>query len=88
MVKFFAGARVQKADQQQPRSFVNRRSSVLEFAADQGYSARVVRLGVPDRWIEHGTQDELYTECGFNVEDIAAAARKLMSVGQRRATAG
>ena len=53
-------------------------SAVLEFAADQGYTARVVRLGVPDRWIEHGTQSELYTECGYNVDDIAAAARKLV----------
>ena len=53
-------------------------SAVLEFAADQGYTSRVVRLGVPDRWIEHGTQSELYSECGYNVDDIAAAARNLV----------
>ena len=31
----------------------------------------------PTRCIEHGTQAELYTECGYNVDDIAATARKL-----------
>ncbi|MBL6618964.1 MAG: 1-deoxy-D-xylulose-5-phosphate synthase [Flavobacteriales bacterium] len=64
-------------------------SAVLEFAADQGYAAQVKRLGVPDRFIEHGTQDELYSECGFNVEDIADAARHMLGaqVG-RQAQAG
>jgi 1-deoxy-D-xylulose-5-phosphate synthase len=60
-------------------------SAVLEFAADQGYMARIVRLGVPDRWIEHGTQPELYSECGYNVDDIAASARKLVGVAHNGA---
>jgi 1-deoxy-D-xylulose-5-phosphate synthase len=29
-------------------------------------SAQVKRLGIPDRWIEHGSQPELYAECGFD----------------------
>lgn len=52
-------------------------SAVLEFMADHGYAARVIRLGIPDKIIEHGTQEELYSECGYNVEDIAAACEKL-----------
>jgi len=63
-------------------------SAVLEFAADQGYSAQVVRLGVPDRFVEHGTQSELYTECGYNVEDIAATARGMVDVARKEAQAG
>jgi 1-deoxy-D-xylulose-5-phosphate synthase len=64
-------------------------SAVLEFAADQGYTAQIKRLGVPDRFIEHGTQDQLYTECGFNVEDIAATARRMMGLeAGRQAQAG
>ena len=38
-------------------------SAVLEFMADNGYQAQVKRLGIPDAFIEHGTQDELYAEC-------------------------
>jgi 1-deoxy-D-xylulose-5-phosphate synthase len=48
-------------------------SAVLEFMADNGYSANVVRLGIPDHFIEHGEQAELYEECGFSPKGIAAA---------------
>jgi 1-deoxy-D-xylulose-5-phosphate synthase len=55
-------------------------SAVLEFMSDHGYSANVIRLGIEDRFIEHGTQEELYTECGINVDDIVKAARKLFGI--------
>ncbi|MGZ3920668.1 MAG: 1-deoxy-D-xylulose-5-phosphate synthase [Bacteroidia bacterium] len=45
-------------------------SAVLEFMADNNYTAQVVRLGIPDKWIEHGEQPELYRECGFSAEQI------------------
>ncbi|MDG2311301.1 MAG: transketolase C-terminal domain-containing protein, partial [Flavobacteriales bacterium] len=47
-------------------------SAVIEWMAEQGYGARVTRLGMPDRWVEHGTQAELYAECGYDAEAIAA----------------
>ncbi|MBO0357033.1 1-deoxy-D-xylulose-5-phosphate synthase [Hymenobacter sp. BT186] len=52
-------------------------AAVLEFMADHGYSLPVKRLGIPDRIVEHGTQDELYKECGFDADGIAAALREL-----------
>jgi 1-deoxy-D-xylulose-5-phosphate synthase len=52
-------------------------SAVLEFMADHGYQATVKRLGIPDTFIEHGTQDELYTECGFDITSIEAAVTAL-----------
>lgn len=52
-------------------------SAVLEFMSDHGYTAKVVRLGVPNEFVEHGTQDELVAQCGFDVEGIAAAVRAL-----------
>ncbi|MCC2548910.1 1-deoxy-D-xylulose-5-phosphate synthase [Hymenobacter sp. BT175] len=52
-------------------------AAVLEFMADHGYSVPVKRLGIPDRVVEHGTQDELYKECGFDADGIAAAVREL-----------
>ena len=46
-------------------------SAVLEFMADNDYQAQLVRLGMPDKWIEHGEQMELYEECGFSPKQIA-----------------
>jgi 1-deoxy-D-xylulose-5-phosphate synthase len=48
-------------------------SAVLEFMADHNYSAQVKRLGIPDTYIEHGTQDELYAECGYDEKAIREA---------------
>jgi 1-deoxy-D-xylulose-5-phosphate synthase len=52
-------------------------SAVLEFMAHHGYHANVKMLGVPDRFIEHGSQDELYKECGFDMEAQVQEAVKL-----------
>ncbi|WP_430811715.1 MULTISPECIES: 1-deoxy-D-xylulose-5-phosphate synthase [unclassified Carboxylicivirga] len=53
-------------------------SAVLEFMADQGYAARIKRLGIPDKYIEHGTQTELYGVCGFDKEGIERAIGEIM----------
>jgi 1-deoxy-D-xylulose-5-phosphate synthase len=45
-------------------------SAVLEFMADNNYSAEIKRLGIPDAVIEHGEQNELHKECGFDVDSI------------------
>ena len=57
-------------------------SAVLEFMADHGYMAQVKRLGIPDVVIEHGEQDELYHECGFDAPGIADAVRELLFTGR------
>ena len=54
-------------------------SAVLEFMADNNYNSAVIRLGIPDRVIEHGTQQELYKECGYSTEDIINTARNMTS---------
>lgn len=56
-------------------------SAVVEFMADQGYSARMKRLGIPDSIVEHGEQIELHRECGFDPEGIARAVRELAYAG-------
>ena len=53
-------------------------SAVMEFMVDHGYTAKVKRLGIPDRIIEHGKPEELYRECGFDAAGIAATAREMM----------
>ena len=45
-------------------------SAVLEFMADNGYTPRVERIGVPDRFIEQGSIPELYKLCGMDAENI------------------
>jgi 1-deoxy-D-xylulose-5-phosphate synthase len=48
-------------------------SAVTEFMADHHYSARIVRLGVPDKYIEHGEPMELFEECGYSPAKISEA---------------
>lgn len=57
-------------------------SAVLEWAADAGAlgGTRVVRLGLPDRFVEHGTQRQLHDEVGIGPDGIERAA--LVLVGQ------
>jgi len=50
-------------------------SAIIEFMADNNYSATVKRLGIPDLFIEQGTQIELKKECGFDDDGIYKAAK-------------
>ena len=53
-------------------------SAVLEFMVDHGYQANVKRLGIPDRYVEHGEQEQLHQECGFDVEGILTTCHQLL----------
>jgi 1-deoxy-D-xylulose-5-phosphate synthase len=53
-------------------------SAIIEFMSDNGYKADVRRLGIPDYFVEHGTQEELITECGFDAEGIEIAIREML----------
>ena len=45
-------------------------SAVLEFASSAQLRKRIVRLGVGDFFVEHGTQKELQRFCGFDAASI------------------
>ena len=45
-------------------------SAVLEWMADNGYTPRIVRLGLSDKFVEHGTVEQLYETCGINKDAI------------------
>lgn len=47
-------------------------SAVLEFMADNGYHPEVIRLGIPDMFVEHGKVSELYKIVGLDAESIAS----------------
>jgi 1-deoxy-D-xylulose-5-phosphate synthase len=53
-------------------------SAVIEYMNDNSYKAKIIRLGIPDRFVDHGTQEELYKECGYDAEGITMAARNLV----------
>lgn len=55
-------------------------SAILEFMAEHGYHARLKRLGVPDQFIDHGTQQELWRECEFDAQAIAETVREMVGV--------
>ncbi|MDA0193688.1 MAG: 1-deoxy-D-xylulose-5-phosphate synthase [Bacteroidetes bacterium] len=54
-------------------------SAILEFASDYNYKANIKRLGIPDSIIEHGTQEQLHKECGFDTEGIVAAVKSILA---------
>lgn len=45
-------------------------SAVLEWMDDHGYSPEVIRLGLPDHFIEHGTVEELRQIVGLDTYSI------------------
>lgn len=53
-------------------------SAVIEFMCDNNYKAEVKRLGIPDYFVEQGTQQELIRECGFDTESIVQAVREMV----------
>ena len=53
-------------------------SAVAEFMIDNNYNSSIVRLGIPDRFIEHGEQKELWDECHFDDAAIKNAVRQLV----------
>jgi 1-deoxy-D-xylulose-5-phosphate synthase len=63
--------------------------ALVEFLADDGITGvEVKRLGVPDRFIPHGTQDELKKICGFDKDAIAQAALQMMRRGKKKSREG
>lgn len=55
-------------------------SAVLEFMNQHNYSADIKILGIPDKVVEHGTLKELYSECEYDAQAIANAAKALTNV--------
>ncbi len=54
-------------------------SGVLEYFADKNIKADVLRMGLPDRFIDHGTQAELHHLLGIDAEGIANNTRNFCS---------
>jgi 1-deoxy-D-xylulose-5-phosphate synthase len=59
-------------------------SAVLEAANDSGLRTdHIKRLGLPDRFIEHGERAELLADLGLDVEGLLAAAHAMSNIESR-----
>jgi 1-deoxy-D-xylulose-5-phosphate synthase len=57
-------------------------SAVAELLGDTGVAVPVHRLGIPDRFVEHGAQALLLSELGLDAEGVARSARELLAAGR------
>ena len=53
-------------------------SAIIEFMAENKYNNSIQRLGIPDKIIEHGSQDELYHECKYDSDAIYKFCKKMI----------
>ena len=45
-------------------------SSILQWKSNKEYTVKIVNWGLPDQFIEHGSQEELYASVGLDVEQL------------------
>ncbi len=62
-------------------------SAVLEFMADNNYQAQIKRLGIPDKFVDHGTQEELYAECFYDTNAVIETVKSMMESAENKALA-
>ncbi len=53
-------------------------SAVLEFMAKYGYQTKIKLLGIPDEFIEHGSQPELWALCEYDESAIIQAVKNMI----------
>ena len=46
-------------------------TAVLEYMSDNGFTPKIIRLGLPDNFVEHGKVEELYKIVGLDKDGIA-----------------
>jgi 1-deoxy-D-xylulose-5-phosphate synthase len=55
-------------------------SAVIEWASENGFKNQVHRLGIPDRYVEHGEPAQLYREIGIDAEGIVSKVKEIIGV--------
>lgn len=54
-------------------------SAVLEWMADRGHDLPVTMIGIPDRFVKHGSVAQLRHQCGIDAESIADVVKKKLT---------
>ncbi len=52
--------------------------AIAAFFIQNGYSPKIKTLGIPDRFIEHASQRQLYAECGYDPQGICSALEDIV----------
>ena len=55
-------------------------SAVLEYLSDHGHAPVVHRLGLPDRFVQHGPVGDLYALCGLDTAGIHRSILQLLNI--------
>ena len=45
-------------------------SAVSEYVAERGFNCKILKMGIPDKFIEQGSINDLLSECQYNTGDI------------------
>ena len=53
-------------------------SAISEFMIDNDYTSKITRLGIPDSYIEHGSQTELHKHCNYDTGSIIETVKKIV----------
>ena len=61
-------------------------SAVIEFMVDNKYAAELVRLGIPDKYIHHGTVEQLQEECGYDTKAIIETVKSMLGLSSDETT--
>ncbi len=48
-------------------------SAVVEYMSEKGYNPTIKVMGIPDKFVEHGTPEELYRVCGMDKDSVLNA---------------
>ena len=59
-------------------------SALLEYMSDNGFTPHVHRIGIPDRFVEHGTVTELRHLIGMDAEAICKAINEMMPASKQQ----
>lgn len=52
-------------------------SSISEIASNSEHNTKVTRLGIPDNFIEHGSQAQLIKDCGYDYTYLLETVKKI-----------
>jgi len=55
-------------------------TSLLEYISENDIDIKLKRFGIPDRFIEHGTQEQLIEECGYDFGNLLSDVKKICNL--------
>jgi len=58
-------------------------SAVLELCSEKNVKADIKLIGIPDRFIEHGDQEQLRKDCGLSCENIVRVGEQLSALPRK-----